>query len=647
MCGIAGRFNATTLAPDAAWHARADALLAHRGPDGRGRYADDWCELVHRRLALIDLSETGAQPIANEEGSVQVVCNGEIYNHRALRDELTTRGHTFRGTSDTEVIAHLYEEHGERLVEHLRGMFAFAVYDRARRRVLLARDRYGIKPLYYATHQGQLVFASEIKAILALEGFEPQVDRQACYDFLGLGYVPEPATAYANVRALPKGTTLIADEAGQRTAQYHKTTARPTRDVASEHDLSARVEEVSTALLAAVERQSVADVPVAALLSGGIDSSLVVAAHTRAASQAVATFNVRFPDADYDETQMALAVSRHCSTSHQTIDTDGALTPELVFKLFRHFDQPFADTSLIPMYRVAKAIRERGIICALSGDGGDEVFGGYGRFWRANRLVQLMKMPGWLSRVAAHAGQHLTGVTRDLGRQLSKAVRLAQAGQADSSVLIAGLSNYLAEDQKRELMRDDARAELESVYRCFDGFRPLGVSDLEELSRRMTENLFAVSLPSDMLRKVDMMSMLCGIEVRVPMLDEDVVELGLGLPHALKTDGREGKLVLRALARQWLPTQVAAHPKHGFGIPLDRMLSPEFHAALCDVLLSPDARVRSILNTSLIEFWLKQLARARQGGTTTTTTISREGLYQRVFIVLALELWLREHRLSW
>src|SRR5919202_6801428 len=197
MCGIAGRFNATALPPDAAWHRRADSLLALRGPDGRGHFADLRCELVHRRLALIDLSETGAQPIANEDGSVQVVCNGEIYNHRSLRRELKKRGHAFRGTSDTEVIAHLYEDEGPSCVERLRGMFAFAIYDRRRRRLLLARDRFGIKPLYYATHRGQLVFASEIKALVALEGFEPRVDRQACYDFLGLGWDPEPATTYA------------------------------------------------------------------------------------------------------------------------------------------------------------------------------------------------------------------------------------------------------------------------------------------------------------------------------------------------------------------------------------------------------------------------------------------------------------------
>ena len=646
MCGIAGRFNATALPPDAAWHERADALLAHRGPDGRGRFTDVCCELVHRRLALIDLSETGAQPISNEDGAVQVVCNGEIYNHRELRAELGARGHTFRGTSDTEVLAHLYEEHGAGMVERLRGMFAFAVYDSARRRLLLARDRFGIKPLYYAEHRGQLVFASEIKALLALEGFEPKVDRQACYDFLGLGYVPEPATAYANVRALQAGALLVADGRGARVTNYHRTTARPAIEGPRSPDLEARAEEAGAALLAAVSSQSVADVPVAALLSGGIDSSLVVAAHARDTSRKLSTFNVRFPDAGYDETEVALEVSRHCGTSHRTIDVDDALAPDAVFKLLRHFDQPFADTSLIPMYRVAQAIRGRGHICALSGDGGDEVFGGYGRFWRANRLVQLMRLPGWLSGMAEGAGRSLKGLTRDLGRQLSKAVRLARAGRDDSSLLLAGLSNYLDEEQKRQLVRAEAREALAGVGRCFDGFRPPGVTDLEELSRRMTENLFKVSLPSDMLRKVDMMSMLSGVEVRVPLLDEEVVGLGMGLPHALKTDGRAGKLVLRALARRWLPPRVAAHPKHGFGIPLDRMLSEEFHAALRDTLLSTEARVRGLLDTTLVEFWLKQLARAREGAPT-TNAVSREGLYQRVFIVLALELWLRGQRLSW
>ncbi len=642
MCGLAGRFHATTLPPDPGWAGRAGALLAHRGPDGAGHYADARCELVHRRLALLDLSPTGHQPMTNEDGSVYVVLNGEIYNHAELRAELVQRGHHFRGTSDTEVLVHLYEEHGDRLAARLRGIFAFALYDTRRHQVLLARDRFGVKPLFYAVSDGQWVFASEIKAIVALAGFRPELDRQACYDFLGLGYVPEPATGFANVHALPRATTLALAGGTARFAQFHEAAARP--------DPAARLDEVAArageALLAAVRRQSVADVPVAALLSGGIDSSLVVAARQRATGGATRTFNVRFPDRAHDETATALAVARHYGTDHRTIDLDErAVTPDAILGLLRHFDQPFADTSLVPTYWVSQAIRDQGIICALSGDGGDEAFGGYARFWRANRLVQLMRLPAWASSAARRLGTALAPWTRDWGRQVAKAIQLAQAGADDSATLIAGLSNYLTEPQKEALVVPAARAAVEPIYRQFNGDEPPGVSDVEQLSARLTDKLFAVSLPSDMLRKVDMMSMRASIEVRVPLLDEDVVALGLTLPHRLKTDGTTGKRVLRALAGQWLPAGVAAHPKHGFTVPLDVMVPAGFHDVLGDLLLAADARTRPVLAPDVVRRWLARFRAAgsgRQGG-----TISRGGLYQRVFMLLALELWMRDHGLTW
>src|ERR1051325_5958104 len=447
MCGIAGRFHPSRLPDDPEWHERADTLLAHRGPDGRGHYVDDRCELVHRRLAIVDLSAAGQQPMANEDGSVQVVCNGEIYNHSELRAELKKRGHIFRSTSDTEVLVHLYEEYGAELVQHLRGMFAFAIYDRARATLMLARDRFGIKPLYYARHDEQWVFSSEMKAILALEGFTPALDRQACYDFLGLTYIPEPSTGFSNIFALPKGTSLMLERGEVTRGKFYQAKARP----ATELRMPLVVDEVEEALLASVRMQAIADVPVAALLSGGIDSSLVVAATTRATGQRPFTFNVRFPDKDYDETPQALAVSRHCGTEHRTIDLESdVITPESILELLAHFDQPFADTSLIPMYFVSRAIRERGYICAMSGDGGDEVFGGYGRFWRANQFIRLMRLPHVMQQGAAGAGRFLSARTPNLGRQMVKAVRLAQAGQQDASVLLAGLSNYLNEEQERQ-----------------------------------------------------------------------------------------------------------------------------------------------------------------------------------------------------
>ncbi|HWC73857.1 MAG TPA: asparagine synthase (glutamine-hydrolyzing), partial [Gemmatimonadales bacterium] len=360
MCGLAGRFHPGGLPHAGDWHARADKLLAHRGPDGSGHFVDDRCELIHRRLALIDLSPTGRQPMTNETGDLQVVYNGEIYNHRALRAELEAHGHRFRSTSDTEVLLHLYEERGEHMVERLRGIFAFALYDAPRQRLLLARDRFGVKPLFYAIIAGQIVFASEMKAILAYPRFQPELDRQACCDFLGLAYIPEPATGFTNIHALPPGTVLVESAHERFTHTYFTVEARP--DVGRRLDQA--VPRLAERLLAAVKGQAQADVPVAALLSGGIDSSLVVAAHRRATGERTNTFNVRFPDRTHDETGTALAVATHCATAHQVIELrDYAMTPDQLLGIIRHFDQPFADTSCIPMYWVSRAIREHGIIC--------------------------------------------------------------------------------------------------------------------------------------------------------------------------------------------------------------------------------------------------------------------------------------------
>jgi asparagine synthase (glutamine-hydrolysing) len=641
MCGLAGRFHPVALPPDPNWASRVDALLAHRGPDGRGHYADARCELVHRRLALLDLSATGLQPMPNEDGSLQVVFNGEIYNHRELRAELRGKGHTFRGSSDTEVLVHLYEEHGVDMAARLRGMFAFAILDRPRNRVLLARDRFGIKPLFYATLNGQWVFASEMKAIVALQGFRPELDRQACYDFLGLSYIPEPATGFANISALPKGTTLTLDDRGPRAATFEAVSPKPAHaDSATE-----LAQATSQLLLKAVERQAVADVPVAALLSGGIDSSLVVAAHARSSRRAITTFNVSFPDRAHDETAMALATASRYGTEHHTIRIDDQdVTADSVFDLLRHFDQPFADPSLVPMYRVARAVRQHGIICTFTGDGGDEAFGGYSEFWRAERLAQLASTPRWMLATAGGVARPLAGWTRDAGRQVAKAVQLAQAGRTRSSALLAGLLNYLTESEKQELVQPGARVGLQSVYRHFGtGGRP--VSDIEALSAGLTGRHFDISLPSDMLRKVDMMSMRAGIEVRVPMLDEELVGLALSLSHRMKTDGRTGKLILREVASDWLPPQVASHPKHGFTIPLDVMVRTDFHEASADLLDTVDSRTGAFVDRPLVQRWLRRFRSATEGGS--GGQVSREGLYLRVFMLLALELWMRDQRLTW
>src|SRR3989475_116508 len=420
---------------------------------------------------------------------------------------------------------------------------------------------------------------------------------------------------------------------------------RPGVDPEAERELAGGVWVVETRLLDWVRGQSVADVPVAALLSGGIDSSLVVAAHARATGGATTTFNVRFPDRGYDETGPAVQVSRHYGTRHHTIDLgDWAMTSEALLELFQHFDQPFADTSLVPMYWISRAVREHGIICTLSGDGGDEAFGGYENFRRANLFALLMRSPDWMLGLAEGTARRATQWTRDWGRQAAKAIRLAHVGRANPAVLLAGLTNYLSEPQKEELVWPEGRAGLAPVYRHFETAGPRRPTDLEELSRRLTERCFSVSLPSDMLRKVDMMSMRASIEVRVPMLDEEVVALGVSLPHRLKTGARVGKRVLRALGRRWLPRAVARRPKQGFSIPLDVMVPRDFHRTLDDLLLAGDARTRPVLNGPLVHGWLAAFrdGRGRAGG-----WVSRGGLRQRVFTLLALELWLRQYRLAW
>lgn len=643
MCGVAGRYSHERLTDAGGWRDMASERLAHRGPDGAGCFADEHCELVHRRLAIVDLSPTGHQPMSNEDDTVWVSFNGEIYNHADLRAWLVRRGHVFRGTSDTEVLVHLYEEEGPVFVERLRGIFAFALYDQRRVRLLLARDRFGVKPLFRARHGSEWIFASEIKAITARPGFAPVIDRQACYDFLGLGYVPEPATGFANIEALPRGSMLLVTPDGiERLTVWHTTEARPVS-----RGLDDAVTRASEHLLTSVQRQSIADVPVAALLSGGIDSSLVVAAHRRTMDSETRTFTVSFPDPTHDESALARTVATHCGTRHLTIDGAArALTPDAVIELVRHFDQPFADTSFIPMYWVSAGIRDHGIKCALSGDGGDETFGGYARFWRLPHVVRLMRTGDLALRTAWAGGQLLAGTTRDWGRQVARVSRLAYAGRRDSAPLLSGFATYLDEEEKASLVVPAARAGLAPDARLFDAYRPAAVHDLEELSRRMTETLFAISLPSDMLRKVDMMSMKAGVEVRVPLLDEEMVALGLSLPHHLKARGRTAKLVLRALADQWLPPAVARAPKHGFTIPLDVMVPAALHGALADLLHGPGARTGSFLEPALVRRWLDGFA-AAQYGTVRDGRVSREGRYRRALMLLSLELWMRDHHLTW
>jgi asparagine synthase (glutamine-hydrolysing) len=630
MCGIAGWLGCL---PDGERFAlRMARALRHRGPDAEGIRSWPAAMLVHRRLSVIDVSPGGAQPMANEDGTVWIVFNGEIYNHRELRRSLESRGHRFQGRADSEVIPHLYEEHGPSCVDRLRGMFALAIYDTRARRIVLARDRFGIKPLFYAPGAERLAFGSEVRALLELPGIDERLNRQAIYDFSGLLYIPAPETFYEGIRALEPGQ-MLEGELGPhglswKTRRYHHWTITPNEGL----EMAQAAEQAEALLRTAVDRQMESDVPLGALLSGGIDSSLVSTAAQAASPAGIKTFNVRFPDKEFDETWAARDVAQHIGSRHTTLDMEGAGgTWDHITGLLRHAGQPFADTSLFAVQAVCRLMR-RHVTVALSGDGGDEAFGGYNVYWQLKRLAALQLLPGSVLRGCSMATQPLAAfglVPERFGP------RLKELAGADDIAVVQNLFSWVREEEQGRLCRDHAK--VQPLRRWFepqwDYQLPKGAARLERLSAYATEINVRLTLPNDFLFKVDTASMKESLEVRVPMLDEDLFEFGLTLPHRLKVQGRTCKLVLRAVADRWLPPQVAHKPKWGFAIPVDSWVDPEFRTRLRTTLLGP----RSWLPEFFRPETYRPMIEAFCSGAP-YPSVSRQGLYQRAIMLLSLQL---------
>jgi asparagine synthase (glutamine-hydrolysing) len=630
VCGIAGWLG----------HVEADdnrveqilASLHHRGPDGSAARRLGTATLLHTRLRIIDLSPSGDQPMANEDGSVWTVFNGEIYNHHELRNDLKRRGHLFRGTSDTEVLPHLYEEYDAELFARLRGMFSVAIFDQRADRLLLARDRFGIKPLFYAARGDSLAFASELNALRLVTGIDLTPDPQAIADYAAVLFVPAPATIYRGIRALEPGTFLDAqlESSEVRCARraYHRWSLERRDDLT----LETAAELADSLIERAVASQLESDVSLGALLSGGIDSSLVSAAAQRASDAQLLTFNVRAPDRGYDETWAAQAAASHIGTRHMTLDMEtGAGSWETVTSLLDHAGQPFADTSLFAVREVSRAMR-RHVTVALSGDGGDEGFGGYDLYWQLRLLDHFRSAPRSLALAAATIARPLarTGVIRPTLPQ-----RLHELPRADDVTLLQALFSWLRDREHARLLADPA--EVESPRRLFEpqwspnGGRPAG--RLERLSAAAAETNIRLVLPNDYLFKVDTASMRESLEIRVPLLDEDLVAFGLTLPHALRTRGRTSKVVLREVAARRLPEVVATKPKQGFAVPVDRWVDSEFKRQLRERLTDPASPVREHFRPDEYLPWIHSFAENRL-----VNGISRMGLYQRAIMLLSLDL---------
>jgi len=630
MCGIGGWIGRQDGGGEVANRMRE--ALHHRGPDSYGIRAFPSATLVHTRLSIIDLSESGAQPMENESGTIWAVFNGEIYNHRELRRDLEQKGHLFKGHSDSEVIPHLYEELGTGFVERLRGMFAIAIYDARTQTLLLARDRFGIKPLFYASTKMHLAFASELRALLSVKGIDTRPDRQAVYDYASLFYIPAPETFYQGIRALQAGEILEARLDGGavswKTRQYWKGVIAPDQSMS----LSEAVIQAEGLLTVAVRRQLESDVPLGALLSGGIDSSLVSVAAQRSLGDQLRTFNVRFSDPTYDETWAALAVAEHIGSQHRALSMDDCQgTWEKITDLLRHVGQPFADTSLFAVNAVSRLIRQH-VTVALSGDGGDEGFGGYNFYWQIGGLARFQMLPALLRGTVAPAMRPLArfGIVPQ-----SYPERFKELAKGDDISITQSLFCWVREDEQRRLCLDFDKAL--PIRRLFEPRwehqLPGGSSRVERLSALATEANVRLVLANDYLFKVDIGSMKESLEVRVPMLDEDLFALGLSLPHRLKVKSRTCKRVLRGIADHRLPPAVAQKPKWGFGVPVDSWVDAEFKVQLRNTLLSPTSRLPDFFRPEAYRPIVEAFCEGRscQG-------VSRQGLYQRVIMLLSIEL---------
>ena len=628
MCGIAGWIGRMTGESDLA--ARLISALRHRGPDAQDHRSWPDATLVHTRLSILDLSPNGMQPMSNEDGTVWSIFNGEIYNHRELRQELTATGHQFKGHSDSEILPHLYEEHGVDFVHKLRGMFAFAVYDTETKRLLLARDRFGIKPLFYAPERERLTFSSELNALRLVPGLNLQPDPQAIYDLAALFYIPAPETFFKGIRALEPGQLLEARwEHGTvewDIRAYHRWTVAPDLGLT----LNQAVERVEGLIQVAVDRQMESDVPLGSLLSGGIDSSLVSSAAQRSCSGALRTFNVRFPDANYDETWAAEAVAKHINSQHETLTiSSGTGSWERITALMQHAGQPFADTSLFAVNAMCQRMR-RQVVVALSGDGGDEGFGGYDLSWQVEWIARWQHLPPQVWRGAAAALQ----VSAQLGVVPKRLVqRFRELCGADDTTIVQRLSCWMREEEHHRLCRDTG---LLPVRRHFEQqwnhYLPEKASRVERLSALVSEVNFRLTLPNDFLFKVDTASMKEGMEIRVPMLDEDLVEFSLTLPHGLKTQSRTGKRVLRGVASRVLPEEVATKKKRGFEIPVDRWVNDDFRIRLRKALLEKSSPLSDFFDPETYRPWVEAFCTGHQ-----LSDVSRAGLYQRIIMLLAVQ----------
>ena len=616
MCGIAGimSFNGRPVSSEE-MSAMCTAMV-HRGPDDEGFYIGPGVGLGMRRLSIIDL-QTGRQPVHNEDGTVGVVFNGEIYNFRDLRRKLEQRGHVFSTATDTEVIVHLYEDFGPHCVEHLRGMFAFALWDGRRRQLLLARDRLGIKPLYYAEIAGRLLFASELKAILQLPEVARSLNwRAVSHLFTGLT-TPPAESIIEGVRKLEPGHFLLASPGkAPQIERYWEVRFEPDYS-RSEEDYA---EELRERLEESIALHLVSDVPLGAFLSGGIDSSSVVATMARLAPGPVKTFSIGFLERDFNELGYARLVAKRFGTDHHELILEPNVV-DILEDLAWHLDEPFGDPSAIPTFMVSKLAADY-VTVVLSGDGGDELFAGYDKYLVEGRERSFRFVPARIRRLLGLLSRLMPEGMR--GRNLLRHFSLPEVERCLDNVTLFRL------EDKQRLFRKEAFERLSH----YDPFR-LEAEELKHGDGHWLTKLQSLDLqrylPLDILTKVDRMSMAHSIETRVPLLDHELVEFAATIPPELRLRNGRTKYIFKRAMPGILPDEVIDRPKHGFGIPLGRWFRGQLGNFVRELLLSETSRRRGIFNTSYVEELVQRHENGRELDLHLWTLISFE-LWCRTFL---------------
>jgi len=630
VCGISGYWGDLPSDKAAVLLKTMNDSLAHRGPDGEGVWIGSHVGLGHRRLAIIDIAG-GGQPMASADGRYHIVFNGEIYNYRALRDELTRAGYTFLTHSDTEVIPAAIGQWGiEKGLSKLRGMFAFALYDREDHSLLMARDPFGIKPLYIGYSPGLILFSSEPKAMLTYEGLDRRVDPVALLDTFTLGAALSPRTAWSAIREVPPGSWLRFNLEGESRGRFWEWSSAVGEPVTEQE----AVEQLETVLTDSLRVHLESDVPVAAFLSGGIDSSVLVALLRKHLVPSLHTFNVGFDEAGYDESVNARAVAAHCGTRHhESRILAGQGTPELFQRIIEQYDQPFGDSSCLPTWIICKEMARHTKV-VISGDGGDEMFGGYARYMTARRLASLGKIP-LLPSFMDMVGNLTAWIHPYAALQLQKAS--AYARMPREQMLCALNTLFFKTAEMRELFQPEflRRALIDGpAYERFASYIPAGLSDpCEQLMAAEIRSL----LHYDFLRKVDMASSAHGLEVRTPFLDMEVFSFAARLPTSMKVRPKSLKHISRVLAGRLLPQSIATSPKQGFSIPFDRWASPELREFLRELLESPSAKYRNWLQPTAIRTILEVFF-----GRSSSIHLSRIRAYYKIFLLASFELWLRK-----